>query len=133
MTKGKDKSKRNKEDNRKIRNLGEFRQLINKNKRHGRDWYHGLEGKWWWGMTEDQAIRYIEKGLVPEIEFDRVVFVSTWNTNCGIATYTKYLWEELSKISPISFVVNPINEGVLKHKIRGGLTHLQQTILAIFY
>ena len=125
MTKGKDKSKRNKEDNRKIRNLGEFRQLINKNKHHGRDWYHGLEGKWWWGMTEDQAIRYIEKGLVPEIEFDRVVFVSTWNTNCGIATYTKYLWEELSKISPISFVVNPINEGVLKHKIRGGLTHLQ--------
>ena len=125
MAKDKDKSKINKEDKRKIRNLDEFRQLINKNKRHGRDWYHGLEGKWWWGMTENQAIRYIEKGLVPEIEFDRVVLVSTWNINCGIATYTKYLWDNLSKISNNSFVVNPINEGVLKHKIRGGLTHLQ--------
>ena len=130
MPKSKDKSKGDKEHNirdkeHKIRNIGEFRQLIDKNKRHDRDWYHGLEGKWWWGMTETDAIRYIEKGLVPEIEFDRVVLVSTWNINCGIATYTKYLWDELSKISPSSFVVNPINEGVLKHKIRGGLTHLQ--------
>ncbi len=126
MSERKDKS-RSVEDSHKIRNIEEFKQLIAKNNKHGRDWYHGLDGKWWWGMTEDQAIRYIGKGLVPEIEFDRIILVSTWNINCGIATYTKYLWNDLSKISNNSFIVNPINDGRLKHKIKskGGLTHIQ--------
>lgn len=132
MSERKDKSKRTKEkgvveEKHKIRNIDEFKELIIKNNKHGRDWYHGLDGKWWWGMTEDQAIKYIGKGLVPEIEFDRIILVSTWNINCGIATYTKYLWDDLSKISNNSFIVNPINDGRLKHKIKskGGLTHIQ--------
>lgn len=125
MSKRKEKSDRNKEGGHKISDIYEFKRLIEKNKHHGKDWYHGLEGKWWWGKSEDDAIKYIEQGFVPEIEFDRIVLASTWGINCGIATYTKYLFDELGRISPNLFVVNPINEGRLKHKIKLGLTHLQ--------
>ena len=118
-------SKRKKENKHKIKTLREFKQFINRNKSSGKNWYHGLDGKWWWGMAENDAIKCAEQGLVPEIEIDKIVLVSTWNINCGIATYTKYLFEELNKVAPNSFMVNPINEGILKHKIKGGLTHLQ--------
>lgn len=125
MSKRKDKSKKDKEDGHKIKNLEEFKRFVNRNKAYDRNWYHGLEGKWWWGKSEEEAIRYIEGGHVPEIESDRIVLASTWGINCGIATYTKYLWDDLSKIAPNSFVINPINQGKLKHKIKFGLTHLQ--------
>lgn len=123
MSKKKDRSK--KENKYKIKNLEEFKQFINRNKAHDRNWYYGLEGKWWWGMTEKEAVMYIEKGMVPEIETDRIVLASTWGIKCGIATYTKYLFDEVSLMAPNSFVINPINDGKLKHKIKWGLTHLQ--------
>ncbi len=119
------RSKRKKDDKHKIGNLREFKQFVNRNKTSGKNWYHELDGKWWWGMSEDDAIRCIEQGLVPDIESDKVTIISTWNINCGIATYTKYLLDDLNKMAPNSFLVNPINEGVLKHKIKGGLSHLQ--------
>ena len=120
-----DKSKKNKDDKHKINTIRELKQFVNRNKASGKNWYHGLDGKWWWGMAENDAIKCAEQGLVPEIETDKIVLVSTWNINCGIATYAKYLLDNLSKVAPNSFIINPINEGILKHKIKGGLTHLQ--------
>jgi hypothetical protein len=32
-----------------------FNQLVKKNKDSGKNWYHGLEGKWWWGMSENDV------------------------------------------------------------------------------
>lgn len=120
-----DKSKRRKVEKHKISNLREFKDFVNINKSSGENWYHNLDGKWWWGMSEDDAIKCIEKGLVSGIEPDKVILISTWDINCGIATYTKYLFDSLNKIAPDSFTINPINGGILKRKIWGGLSHLQ--------
>lgn len=109
----------------KIKTLGEFKKFVNMNKASDKNWYHGLDGKWWWGMSEEDAIECIEQGLVSGIEADKVTLISTWNTNCGIATYSKYLFDSLTKIAPGSFTVNPINNGVLEYRIREGLSHLQ--------
>ena len=35
--------------------LEKFDQLVRRNKDSGKDWYHGLSGNWWWGMSEDEA------------------------------------------------------------------------------
>ena len=32
-----------------------FDQLVNENKARGKSWYNGLDGKWWWGMTEENV------------------------------------------------------------------------------
>lgn len=137
-----------------------FNRLVHNNKASGRPWYHGLEGTWWWGKTEEY-IREIYKGMtdmtyshpnaafaVPHIQpkmisqqnivaqssqqddeiqeqTDKIVLISTWGIKCGIATYTGYLLDEFNKIVPDSFIVNPINEKVLKHDIIGKLAHLQ--------
>jgi len=37
-----------------------FNRLVMKNKTSGKYWYYGLEGRWWWGMTEEQARQKIE-------------------------------------------------------------------------
>lgn len=58
-------------------------------------------------------------------EIDKIIFISTWNIGCGIATYTKYLSEELNKLYPKLFMVDPINQGALDHYINGKLVHLQ--------
>ena len=108
-----------------IKNIEEFKRLINENKTSGKDWYYGLKDRWWWGMSEEIAIRHVEDYFLPDTKFDGIVLISTWNINCGIATYTKYLLEELSKISQNSFVINPINRGILSQRINGRLTHLQ--------
>ncbi len=119
------RSRRRKDDKYKIRTLREFKQFVKDNKSSGKNWYYGLDGKWWWGMSEEDAIKCIEQNLIPGIESDKIVIASTWNISCGIATYTKYLFDNLNKVAPNSFVINPINKGVLKHSIKGGLTHLQ--------
>jgi len=32
------------------------------NKTNNKPWYFGLEGNWWWGMTEEQFLEEVEKG-----------------------------------------------------------------------
>ena len=32
-----------------------FDKLVKENKASNRSWYHGLDGKWWWGMTEEDV------------------------------------------------------------------------------
>src|SRR3990167_8092062 len=109
-----------------IRTVIEFDQLIKNNKVSGKHWHHGLEDKWRHKMSESDYRRYIaqleeeEKALV-----DKITLASTWNVNCGIATYSRYLLDSLDRIAPNSFAINPINEGVLRYKSTGRLTHLQ--------
>jgi hypothetical protein len=58
---------KNLDDKPKIRTIGEFKKFVDTNKSSGRNWYHGLDGKWWWGMLEEDAINCIEQGLVSGI------------------------------------------------------------------
>ena len=44
--------------------LDKFNQLVKKNKDSGKDWYHGLSNKWWWGMSEYEARKKIESGQI---------------------------------------------------------------------
>ncbi len=44
--------------------IDEFNMLIGDNKSSGRPWYYGLEGRWWWGMTEDDARIKIESDQI---------------------------------------------------------------------
>ena len=46
--------------------LDKFNQLVKKNKDSGKDWYHGLYGKWWWGMSEYETRKKIESGQISE-------------------------------------------------------------------
>lgn len=133
-----------------VMRLTEFDQTVNNNKTSGKNWYHGLEGNWWWGMSEKHARRHTVKSEekiikreekarkkeekareeVVRLEEERIfankiVLASTWNVMCGIATYTKYLLDNLHRIVPNSFVVDPIIDGELKYKSRGKLVHLQ--------
>ncbi len=109
-----------------IRTLAEFDQLVNTNMSSGKSWYHNLKGKWWRGISEDDARKYVSKLEEEERTLsNKIVLASTWNINCGIATYARYLFDSLDKISPGSFTVNPIDEGVLRYRGTGKLTHLQ--------
>ena len=109
-----------------IRTINGFDQLVNNNKASGKRWYHGLKDKKLRSMSENDARIYFikleeeEKALV-----DKIVLASTWNISCGIATYTRYLFDSLDIIDPNSFAVNPINESILKYKSTGRLIHLQ--------
>jgi len=109
-----------------VRTLEEFDRLVNDNKLSGKHWYHGLKDKFLRDMSESDARMYFstfeeeEQALV-----DKIVFVSTWNVNCGIATYTRYLLDNLDIMVPDSFGINPINQGILKYQSIGRLTHLQ--------
>ena len=40
---------------RSIDRVDKFNSLVQDNKDSDRPWYYGLDGNWWWGMTEDQA------------------------------------------------------------------------------
>ena len=40
--------------------LDKFDKLVKKNKISGKPRYFGLEGKWWWGMTERESRKHIE-------------------------------------------------------------------------
>ena len=109
-----------------VKTLGEFDQLVNENKASGKRWYHGLKNKQLRAMSESDARSHFlkleeeDRSLV-----DKIVLASTWNISCGIATYTRYLFDSIDKIVPGLFAVNPINEGALKYKTMGRLTHLQ--------
>ena len=103
-----------------------FEKFVHANKASGKNWYDGLNGKWWWNMSDNDAIIHMKQSRHKSaIDSDKIVLVSTWGINCGIATYTGYLMDNLDKISHNSFVVDPINGGTLKYKIKDGLTHIQ--------
>ena len=109
-----------------IRTVSRFNKIVNSNKSSGKKWHHNFDGKWWYGMSEDNARKHIAKLEEEEKALpSKIVLASTWNINCGIATYTRYLFDNLDKISPGSFAVNPVNDGLLKYKNDGKLTHLQ--------
>lgn len=55
----------------------------------------------------------------------KIVFLSTFDIKCGIATYTRHLTDELNKISNDSFTVDPTNKGSLNRKVDGKLIHIQ--------
>jgi len=64
--------------------------------------------------------------LISDVEASKrdVALVSTWNIQCGIATYTKYLFNAIKKIDnqfPLS--VHPISEGV--DGVVGRIVHYQ--------
>lgn len=42
----------------KDRRIEKFDRLIKENKDSGRKWYYGMEGKWWWGMSEEEARKH---------------------------------------------------------------------------
>lgn len=56
---------------------------------------------------------------------NKIVLVSTWNVRCGIATYTKYLLDNLQRTLPNSFAIDPIIDSELTYKSRGKLIHMQ--------
>lgn len=121
--------------------LFEYDKIVNKNKISGKNWYHGLEGKWWWGMSENHARKYLvkseedatksiedatmKKEKLEKLSIGKIVLASTWNVRCGIATYTKYLLDHLNRIKPSLFIVDALDQGELEYKSRGNLTHLQ--------
>jgi glycosyltransferase involved in cell wall biosynthesis len=109
-----------------VRTLEEFDSLVNGNKASGKRWYHELKDKQLRKVSESDARTYFVKLKEEERSLvDKIVLASTWNINCGIATYTRYLLDNLDIVAPDSFAINPINEGVLKYKSMGRLTHLQ--------
>lgn len=55
----------------------------------------------------------------------KITFISTFGIKCGIATYTMHLMNELNKMFPDSFRVDPTNEGSLNRHINGKLIHVQ--------
>lgn len=54
-----------------------------------------------------------------------VVFVSSWDVNCGIAIYTKGLVNSLNKLIPQCCAVHPISD---RRPIGGRLVHLQNEL-----
>lgn len=75
-----------------IKTLGEFDQLVNNNKMSGKRWNHRMKDKQLREMSESDARNYYLKIEEEEKTLsNKIVLASTWNINCGIATYTKYL------------------------------------------
>ena len=57
----------------------------------------------------------------------KVVFLSTWDIRCGIASYSSYLISAINSIIPESTFIHKMNNRDSKYKIDGdvGLTHIQ--------
>jgi glycosyltransferase involved in cell wall biosynthesis len=109
-----------------VRTLEEFDRFVKSNKASDNRWNHRMKDKQLRELSESDARNYFVKLEEEERALaDKIVLASTWNINCGIATYTKYLFDSLDIVAPGSFAVNPINDGVLKYNSRGRLTHLQ--------
>jgi hypothetical protein len=45
--------------------LEKFDQMVKKNMDIGEHWYHGLNGKWWWGLPEQEVRSKIASGQFP--------------------------------------------------------------------
>jgi glycosyltransferase involved in cell wall biosynthesis len=109
-----------------VNTLEEFDQLVNDNKASDKLWNHGLKNKQLREMSESDARNYFVKFEEEERSLvGKIVMASTWNINCGIATYTRYLLDNIDIMAPDSFAVNPIDGGMLKYNSMGRLTHLQ--------
>lgn len=53
--KNKDNKLKKKEEKYGDNETGRFNLLVKKNKASNRPWYYGLDGNWWWGITEEEA------------------------------------------------------------------------------
>lgn len=45
--------------------LEKFDQMVKRNRDSGEHWYHGLNGKWWWGLPEQEVRNRIAFGQFP--------------------------------------------------------------------
>lgn len=95
-----------------------------------------------WKIAADSE--EIEKNISKSWDSSDIVFVSTWNIKCGIATYTGYLLNAINKVYKMGRIdgtgmggavaglkekeicsVYSINDGVTWDKINGRIVHLQ--------
>jgi len=67
---------------------------------------------------------------IANIYEDKIVFVSTWGVNCGIALYTKDLLESLDKLKPGLFTVRNIDT-VYSQKGKGKGTGLSSKLIEL--
>jgi glycosyltransferase involved in cell wall biosynthesis len=109
-----------------VTTLEEFDQLVRNNKALNKYWNHGFVNEKLKEMSESDArSHFVKLEKEEKVLVNKIILASTWDINCGIATYTKYLLSNLNTIAPNSFAINPINDGVLKYRNGGRLTHLQ--------
>jgi glycosyltransferase involved in cell wall biosynthesis len=73
--------------------------------------YNNIITNFNWKVTAEKTVRFLEK-IGSNI---KVGVVSTWNTRCGIAEYTRYLLEPLSRRSKFTVFANRINPNELIH------------------
>jgi len=59
------------------------------------------------------------------INLDRISYISTWNTECGIATYTRHLVDSLSEINHTYPNYTKINNWYLDKAINNNIVHIQ--------
>ena len=69
-----------------------FDQLVNENKARGKSWYNGLDGKWWWGMTEENVrARLVEvEKILGKIKNTNISKEGKHETNTNISKEGKH-------------------------------------------
>lgn len=93
-----------------------------------------------WKIAEDSE--EIEKNISKSWDLNDIIFVSTWNIKCGIATYTGHLLNDINKVYRMGLgekgleagmglegkeicSIYSINDGVGWDRINGRIVHLQ--------
>ncbi len=84
--------------------------------------YIGGDGNIVWSATPTIPVDSIP---IPSSGQKQVMFVSSWNINCGIAIYTKDLLTTINEIKPDLCGVHPLTD---KSTVTGELVHLQNEL-----
>lgn len=73
----------------------------------------------------------LEDAVSKKWDMDKIVFVSTWNKKCGIASYTKYLTDTINRSERLGIGMDKIvgvfsvNNGIGYDKINGKIVHIE--------